>query len=180
MHVEYHSMQHALHLLSTCCSIVINRWKNQRNEPLQIRIISCSERTYFLRSIHYTLKKKNDKIQSKVLCEVIEGIRTYSVVQVIINVTLVCKAAGFLIHGNYKYIYWTTCCVCAMNNVLKKIGRLDLDALYISQDPNIPMFICNYHKYQAIYQLYTKVDLLKPTKFKHTFYNSCYSTLEVV
>lgn len=64
-----------------------------------------------------------------------------NVVQVIIDAALVCKVAGLLVWKKDMHIFWTPCCVHALNNALKDIGKFDWTAALIEKSRKIQMFI---------------------------------------
>ena len=59
------------------------------------------------------------------LREAIKEVGPQNVVRVVTDATHVCKAAGRLVEAAYRHIWWTLCCVHAMNNALKDMGKID-------------------------------------------------------
>ncbi|KAH9292112.1 hypothetical protein KI387_042698 [Taxus chinensis] len=126
---------------------------------------------YFLKAIDCSGQEKNAEFLEKQLCDAIEEVGASHVVQVITDAAPVCKAAGLLVQKKYKHVFWTPCCVHALNNALKDIGRFQWISELIEKGRKIQMFICNHHQTQAIYRRYAKVELLKPadTRFASFF-----------
>eukprot|EP01018_Ginkgo_biloba_P029096 Gb_01419 [translate_table: standard] len=106
------------------CSIVMDGWTNIRNRPLLNIIMSSTLGPYFFRAIDCSGKKKNTFFFRDVLSVAIDEVRVSNVVQVITDDAPVCKVAGLLVQKKYKHIFWTPCCVHALNNALKDIPNL--------------------------------------------------------
>eukprot|EP01018_Ginkgo_biloba_P032752 Gb_36056 [translate_table: standard] len=109
-------------------------------------MVSCPRGPYFRRAVDCSLKEKNAIFQLKLLCEAIEDTAPSNVVQVITNATLVCKAIGMIAQNKYRHIYWTPCCVHAMNNVLKDFNKFSWIAPSVQKVKEIQMFVCNHHQ----------------------------------
>eukprot|EP01018_Ginkgo_biloba_P012922 Gb_21950 [translate_table: standard] len=107
------------------CSIVMDGWTDIRNCPLLNIIMSSTSGSYFLRAIDCSGKEKNTFFLRDVLSTAIDEVGVSNVVQVITDVAPVCKVAGLLVQKKYKYIFWTPCCVHALNNALKDIAKFD-------------------------------------------------------
>eukprot|EP01018_Ginkgo_biloba_P033471 Gb_14615 [translate_table: standard] len=113
------------------CSIVMDGWTDICNPPLLNIIVSSTSRPYFLRDIDWSGKEKNTFFLRDVLSGAINEVRVSNVVQVITIVTPICKAARLLVQKKYKHIFWTPCCVHALNNALKDIKKFDWIATLI-------------------------------------------------
>ncbi|KAH9298203.1 hypothetical protein KI387_029885, partial [Taxus chinensis] len=105
------------------CNIVMNGWTDTRNRPLLNIMVTRSKGPYFLKAIDCSGQEKNADFLEKQLCDAIEEVGASHVVQVITDAAPVCKAAGLLVQKKYKHVFWTPCCVHALNNALKDIGR---------------------------------------------------------
>eukprot|EP01018_Ginkgo_biloba_P031625 Gb_00101 [translate_table: standard] len=153
------------------CSIVMDGWTDIRNRPLLSIIVSSTLGPYCLRAIDCSGKEKNTFFLRDVLSAAIDEVGVSNVVQVITDVAPVCKVAGLLVLKKYKHIFWTPCCVHALNNALKDITKFDWIATLIEKRRKIQMFICNHHQTQSWYRKFSKVKLLKPadTRF-YTYY----------
>eukprot|EP01018_Ginkgo_biloba_P029829 Gb_04337 [translate_table: standard] len=101
------------------CSIVMDGWTDICNRPLLNIIVSSTSGPYFFRAIDCLGKEKNTFFLRDVLSAAIDEVGISNVVQVITDAAPVCKAAGLLVQKKYKHIFWTPCCVHALNNALK-------------------------------------------------------------
>ena len=109
----------------TGCFIVIDVWTEFKHRSLINIIVTSPAGSYFLRAIDCSGKKKDADFQLTILRDAIEEIGPSNVVQVITDSALVCKSAGLMIEGAYRHIFWTPCCVHALNNALKDIGKIE-------------------------------------------------------
>eukprot|EP01018_Ginkgo_biloba_P003016 Gb_18531 [translate_table: standard] len=150
------------------CSIVMDGWIDIRNHPLLNIIVSSTSGPYFLRAIDCSRKENNTFFLWDVLSGAIDEVGVSNVVQVITDAAPVCKVAGLLVQKKYKHIFWTPCCVHALNNALKDIAKFDWIATLIEKGEKIQMFICNHH--QIVYRKFSKVELLKPTDTRFCTY----------
>eukprot|EP01018_Ginkgo_biloba_P017160 Gb_40238 [translate_table: standard] len=115
------------------CSIVMDGWTDIRNRPLLNIIVSSTLGPYFLRAIDCSRKEKNTFFLRDVLSATIDEVGISDVVQVITDAAPVCKVAGLLVQQKYKHIFWTPCCVHALNNALKDIAKFDWIATMIEK-----------------------------------------------
>ena len=76
--------------------------------------------------------------------------------QVITDAAPVCQRAGKMIEQKYKNIFLTPCCVHALNNALKDIGKIDWVKEMVAQARDMQMFICNHHTSLALFQTFSK------------------------
>ena len=75
-----------------------------------------------------------------------------------------------MIQSRYKHIFWTPCCVHALNNALKDIGKISWITRIILDAREAQMFICNHHASLAIYRIYAKKQFLKPADTRYATY----------
>eukprot|EP01018_Ginkgo_biloba_P016762 Gb_41250 [translate_table: standard] len=151
------------------CSIVMDGWTNIRNHPLLNIIVSSTLGPYFFRAINCSGKEKNTFFLRDVLSVSIDEVRVSNVVQVITDAAPVCKVVELLVQ-KYKHIFWTPCCVYALNNALKDIAKFDWIATLIEKGRKIQMFICNHHQTQSWYRKFSKVELLNPADTRFCTY----------
>jgi hypothetical protein len=104
------------------------------------------------------------------LRDVIEEVEAANVVQVITDSTRVCKSAGLMVEGTYRHIFWTPCCVHALNNALKDIGKLDWVKQTVAEAKEIQMFICNHHTSLALFRTFSKKEFFKPVETRYAIY----------
>ena len=138
------------------CSIVMDGWTNIQQRPLLNIIIASPSGPYFLRATDCTRKMKDAAYQYEELKDAIEEIGPTNVVQVITDAALVCRFAGLMIQSRYKHLFWTPCCVHALNNALKDIGKISWITRIILDAREVQMFICNHHASLAIYRFMQK------------------------
>lgn len=91
-------------------------------------------------------------------------------VQIITDAAPVCKRAGKLIEGTYRHIFWTPCCVHALNNALKDIGKIDWVKNVVAEARDLQMFICNHHTSLALFRSFSKKEFLKPADTRYATY----------
>ena len=152
------------------CSIVMDGWTNIQQRPLLNVIVTSPEGPYFLRAIDCSGKLKDATFMFEMLKDAIDEVGPSNVVHVITDAAPVCKAAGLMIQSRYRHIFWTPCCVHALNNVLKDIGKIQWIAKIISEAREAQMFICNHHASLAIYRMYAKKKNLKPAETRYATY----------
>jgi hypothetical protein len=72
------------------------------------------------------------------------------------------------------HIFWTPCCVHALNNALKDIGKIQWVSTLVIATRDVQMFICNHHTSLAMYMAHSRKEFLKAK----TRYASYYLLLE--
>ena len=154
----------------TGCSIVIDGWTDIQQRPLLNIIVTSLARPYFLRAIDCGGKLKDATFMFEVLKDAIDEVGPSNVVHVITDATHVCRAAGLMVQSRYRHIFWTPCCVHALNNVLKDIGKISWISKLISNARDAQMFICNHHASLAIYRMKARKQFLKPTERRYVTY----------
>ena len=90
------------------------------------------------------------------LKDAIEEVEPQNVVQVVTEATHVCKAAGRLVEVAYRHIWWTPCCVHAMNNALKDMGKIDWIRQVVDGGREMQMFIYNHHTSHALFRSFER------------------------
>ena len=96
--------------------------------------------------------------------------RASNVVQVVTDSAQVCKLVGLIVESTYKHIFWTPCCVYALNNTLKDIGKIDWIKAMVSEARDVQMFICNHHTSLALFRTFSKKEFLKPVDTRYASY----------
>lgn len=152
------------------CSIIMDGWTDIQQRPLLNIIVASPFRPYFLRAIDCIGKLKDVVFMFEILKDAIDQVGPSNVVHVITDATVVCREAGLMIQGRYKHIFWTPCCVHALNNVLKDIGKIYWIAKIISDARDAQMFICNHHASLEIYKIYSRKKFLKPVETRYATY----------
>ena len=125
------------------CNIIMDGWTDIRNRSLINIIITCTEGPFFLNAIDCSGHQKDVDFQLHILRDAIEKVRPQNVVEVVIDATPMCKGARRLVETTYRHIWWNPCCVHAMNNVLKDIGKIPSIKGVVSNARDVQMFICN-------------------------------------
>ncbi|XP_059072621.1 uncharacterized protein LOC131873636 [Cryptomeria japonica] len=152
------------------CSIVMDGWTNISHRPLINIMVTCAEGPYFLRAVDCTGHRKDADFQFQVLREAIEEVGPQNVVQVVTDAAYVCRAAGRLVEAAYRHIWWTPCCVHAMNNALKDMGKIDWIRGVVTDARDVQMFICNHHISHALFRTFAKKEFLKPVETRYASY----------
>ena len=152
------------------CSIVMDGWTNIQQRPLLNIIVTSPSGPYFLKAIDCSGKMKDAAFQYEVLKDAIEEIGSSNVVQVITDTAPLCRSAGLVIQRRYKHLFWTPCCVHALNNALKDIGKISWINRIILDARDAQMFICNHHASLAIYRIYANKEFLKPADTRYATY----------
>ena len=99
-------------LMDSGCSIIMDGWMDISHRPLINIMVTCTKGPYFLKAVDCSGHRKDVDFQYHVLKDAIEEVGPQNVVQVVTNAAHVCKAA-------------TPCCVHAMNNALKDMGKIE-------------------------------------------------------
>ena len=137
-------------------------WTYIQQRPLLNIIVTSPAGPYFLRAIDCSGKLKYATFMFEILKDAIEEVGTSNVVHVITDAAPVCRAAGLMIQSRYRHIFWTPCCVHALNNVLKDIGKISWISKLILDAREAQMLICNHHASLAIHD-----------EIKETFFETC-------
>ena len=145
-------------------------WTNIQQKPLLNIIVTSPTEPYFLREVACSGKLKDPTFMFEVLKEAIDEIGSSNVVHVITNATHVCKAVGLMVQSRYRHIFWTPCCVHALNNVLKYIGKISWIVKLILDARDAQMYICNHHASLAIYRMYSRKRFLKLAETRYATY----------
>jgi len=130
-------------------------------------IVTSLARPYFLREIDCSGKLKDATFMFEVLKDAIDEVAPSNVIYVITDVAPVCRAVGLMVQSRYRHIFWTPCCVHALNNVLKDIGKIYWISKLISNARDAQMFICNHHASLAIYRMKARKQFLKPAETRY-------------
>ena len=152
------------------CSIVMDGWTDITKRPLINIIVTCVDGPFFLRAIDCSGKRKDAAFQFELLRDAIEEVGPENVVQVVTDAATVCRSAGLLVQSTYRHIFWTPCCVHALNNALKDIGKIDWVTTLVSAARDVQMFICNHHTSLAMYRAHSRKEFLKPTDTRYASY----------
>ncbi|XP_059075352.1 uncharacterized protein LOC131875288 [Cryptomeria japonica] len=124
-------------------------------------MVTSATGPYFLRDIDCSGHTKDAHFQFQILKDAIEEVGPQNVVQVVTNVAHVCKAVGKIIEAAYRHIWWTPCCVHAMNNALKDMGKIQRIKSTVSDARDVQMFMCNHHTSHALFRTSSKKEFLK-------------------
>jgi len=152
------------------CSIVMDGWTDIAKRPLINIIVTCRDGPFFLRAIDCSGKRKDASFQFELLRDAIEEVGPANVVQVVTDAAAVCRSAGLLVQSKYKHIFWTPCCVHALNNALKDIGKICWVSTIVLAARDVQMFICNHHTSLAMYRAHSSKEFLKPTDTRYASY----------
>ena len=98
----------------------------------------------------------------------IEQVGPNKVVQVIMDNAPVCKFASLIIEERYDHIFWTPYIVHNLNLILEEINnKVPWIKEIIGEARQIVKFITNHHQSQAIFQEYSKLELLKVVETRY-------------
>ena len=147
--------------MSDGCSIIMDGWTDLKHRSLINLIVTSTAGAYFLRAVDYLGKKKDASFQFQILKDAIEEVGASNVVQVVIDSAWVCKSVGLIVESTYRHIFWTPCCVHALINTLKDLGKIDWIKTMVSEARDMQMFICNHHTSLALFRTCSKKDFLK-------------------
>ena len=148
----------------------MNDWTYIQQSPLLNIIVTSSAGPYFLKAIDCRGKLKDATFMLEILKDAIEEVGPSNVVHVITDAALVCRVAGLMIESRYRHIFWTPCCVHALNNVLKDNEKIYWISKLISDARKEQMFICNHHTSLAIYRMKSRKRCLKPAEIRYATY----------
>jgi hypothetical protein len=110
--------------LHSGCSIVMDGWKGIQQRPLLNIIVISLAGPFFLRAIDCNGTLKDATFVFEVFKDAIDEVGPSNIVHVIKDATIVCRATALMVQSQYRHIFWTPCCVHALNNVLKDIGKI--------------------------------------------------------
>ena len=134
-----------------------------------INIIATSPKgTMFLKAKDSSGDVKDAQFIVDVIIKSIEQVGPNKVVQVITDNAPVCKAAGLIIEGRYDHIFWTPCIVHNLYLILEEIdNKVPWIKELTGEAREIVKFITNHHQSQAIFQDYSKLELLKVVETRY-------------
>jgi len=96
-----------------------------------------------------------------------------SVIQVVIDSAIVCKAIGRLVEQDFSWITWTPCTPHCLDLLLEDVGKLPWATEVVVEAKAVVKFITNHHRSYALFRGKSALDLLKPgdtcfaTNFTH-------------
>lgn len=145
-------------------------WANIRKRPLINIIVTSAEGPFSLKVVDCFGKCKDASFQFELLREAIEDVGAASVMQVVTDAAAVCRSAELLIHSRHQHNFWTPCCVHALNNALKYIGKIQWISNLVTTARDVQMFISNHHTFLAMYRNHTRKEFLKPIDTRYASY----------
>ena len=145
-------------------NIIMDGLTNINHHPLIKIMVTCIEGPFFLKAVYCLGHHKDADFQYHVLKDAIEEVGPQNVVQVVTDATHVCKVVEKLVEEAYRHIWWTPCCVHAMNNALKDMGKIEWIRKVVNDGREVQMFIYNHHTSHALFRSFIEKQFLKPVE----------------
>lgn len=143
-------------------SILSIGWTDVKHRPLINVIASNQFGSMFLHALDFLVVEKSHKRISQYMLDAIEKVGPYNVVQLIMDNTDSCRAAGEDVMKAYPCIFWSPCIVHTLNLVLKDvIKELPwLKETYLNAKA-IVKYITYHFNAAEIFLSHSKLELLK-------------------
>jgi hypothetical protein len=125
----------------------------------------------FLKAVDTGGETKDIVYIARQLIDCIREVGADSVIQVVIDNAVVCKATGRLVEQEFSWIKWTPCTPHCLDLLLEDVGKLPWAAEVVAEAKAVVKFITNHHWSQALFCGKSTLDLLKPrdTRFATNF-----------
>lgn len=138
------------------------KWMDRHCQiPMFQYLVTCLERSFFIRAIHCSKKLKYETFQFELLQDGMQGVRIANFMQVVPNVAEMCRSAKLLIHSKYENIFWTPYCVHELNNALKDISEIQNVSTLVATTRDVHMLISNHNTFLAMYKPHLRKEFLK-------------------
>eukprot|EP00253_Pinus_taeda_P004648 PITA_04648 len=148
----------------TGCTIISDRWTDQRNHTIINFLIFCPQGTMFLKSVDTSHKVKDGQLLFQLLDEVVEEVGVSNVVQVITDNASNYVLAGKLLEEKHKTIFWTPCAAHCIDLMLEDTGKLDWVKNIVYHAKSITKFIYNHSWILNLIRKHTRGrDIIRPT-----------------
>lgn len=156
----------------TGCTIMSDRWTDQRNRTIINFLVFCPQGTMFLKSVDASDKVKDGHLLFQLLDEVVEEVGVANVVQIITDNASNYVLAGKLLEEKHKTIFWTPCAAHCIDLMLEDIGKLDWVRNTVDHAKSITKFIYNHTWVLSLMRKHTGgKDIIRPaiTRFATHF-----------
>ncbi|XP_020695440.1 uncharacterized protein LOC110108925 isoform X1 [Dendrobium catenatum] len=152
-------------------SILSNGWTDIKHRPLINVIASNQFGSMFLHALDFQIVEKSHKKIAHYMLETIEKVSPYNVVQLIMDNSASCRAAGEDVMKAYPCIFWSPCIVHTLKLVLKDvIKELPwLKKTYLTAKA-IVKYIVYHFDAAEIFLNHSKLELLKAATRPYAVY----------
>ncbi|XP_051137959.1 uncharacterized protein LOC127256154 [Andrographis paniculata] len=127
----------------TGCTVVAEKWTDNKSRALINFLVSSPTRSFFHRSVDVSLYYKNTKYLSDLFDSVVQDLGQENVVQIIMDDNLNCPALANHIQQNYGPVFVTPCAARCMNAILDDFCRVDWINRCILQAQAITKYVYN-------------------------------------
>ncbi len=142
-----------------------------RRRPLLNLLVVSPKGEMFLKAVDTGGETKDAAYIAEQLIDCIREVGADSVIQVVTDSAVVCKAVGRLVEQEFSWITWTPCTPHCLDLLLEDVGKLPWAAEVVAEGKAVVKFITNHHRSQALFRGKSTLDLLKPgdTRFATNF-----------
>lgn len=153
-------------------SIVSDGWLNAKKEPF-VKVMAVSEqRTMFINGVNCSEDDVSSEYIADVLLRAVESVGAYSVVQILTDDALICKAAGKTIEAAYPHIFWSGCVAHTLSLLLRDIVKsmhpiLDFIAACYSMAKGIMNYLKRHSSSLYIFRTFPELDILRLKKRRY-------------
>jgi hypothetical protein len=154
------SFQESLQLIGA--TITSDEWSDVRRCLLLNLLVVSPKGEMFLKAVDTGGETKDVTYIARQLIDCIREVGANSVIQVVTNSAVVCKAAGRLVEQEFSWITWTPCTPHCLDLLLEDVGKLPWAAEVVAEAKAVVKFITNHHQSQAMFRGKFALDLLKP------------------
>jgi hypothetical protein len=155
----------------TGATITSDEWSDVRRRPLLNLLVVSPKGEMFLKAVDMGGETKDAAYIAEQLIDCIREVGADSVIQVVTDSAVVCKAAGRLVEQEFSWITWTPCTPHCLDLLLEDVGKLPWATKVVAKRKVVVKFITNHHRSQALFGGKSALDLLKPgdTRFATNF-----------
>ena len=144
------------------CSIVMYGWIDITKRPLINIIVTCINVPFFLKFVDCSRKHKDATFQFEPLREAIEEVGLENVMQVVTDITTICRSIGSLVQNRYRHIFWTNVTnIVDISATSRYIGNIaiyrDVNSLVIYRQYIAPIFSRFFSRFFPIFSRYLPI-----------------------
>ena len=97
-----------------------------------------------------------------ILMESVKMVGSANVVQVVTDNAKNCRAVGAIAEATYNHVLWIPRTTQSLNLIMQKISiQIEWVSKNYTKAEQIQMFVTNYHMTQAIFKIFSSLELLK-------------------
>ncbi len=155
----------------TGAMITSDGWSDVHRHPLLNLLVMSPKGEMFLKAVDTGGETKDVTYIVGELIDCIQEVSADSVIQVVTDSAVVCKAAGRLVEQEFSWIMWTPCTPHCLDLLLEDVGKLPWVAEVVAEAKVVVKFITNHHQSHALFRGKFALDLLKlgDTRFATNF-----------